>query len=383
MRGRILVVDHKTPTPDQDSGSASAFSYLQILTRAGFDVTFAPLNLADDGRYTAALNALGITTLAAPRWPSMPAIIEEFAPRSDVLLLYRGPVAAEVFDLARRVAPAARILFHATDLHFLRIEREAALHGDAVQAEQARTMRTLELKLVAEADASIVVSGYEQRLLSELVPAAKVHRIPILREAPATPRGLARWRAARPNWRRDILFIGGFDHTPNVDAVQWFVDEVWPMLLRRKCRHRFVIVGSNVPKKIAALACRTIRVRGYVKDLVPLFAGARLSVAPLRYGAGIKGKIVTSLSHGLPVVATSVAVEGMALRAGQDVLVADSAADMAEQIMRLCSDDELWRSLSANGYQAFQNQYSLDAGAQAVLEVVDGLLARAARSVPS
>lgn len=383
MRGRILVVDHRTPTPDQDSGSASALSYLQILSRAGFDVTFAPFNLTDAGRYTRALNELGITTLSAPKWRSMEAVIKAFAPRSDVLLLYRAPFAARIFDLARRIAPAARILFHAVDLHFLRMEREAALSGSQAQADAASAMRAIELDLFARADASIVVSNYELRLLRELVPAAVVHQIPILRETPrGRPGALGQWhdgQDARLDHRRDFLFIGGYEHLPNVDAVQWFVREVWPILQSRGFPHRFIIAGANMPDEIAALASGRIEARGYVADLAPLFDSCRLSISPLRYGAGIKGKIVTSLSYGVPVVATSIAVEGTDLRHDESILVADTTEGMADQIMRLYADADLWRRLSVNGYQAFQDRFSVAVGARAVLAVVEGLVASAGR----
>ena len=141
MRGRILVVDHRTPTPDQDSGSASAFAYLQILAGAGFDVTFAPATLKNAGRYSRALRRLGIRTLATPGWTSLDQVIRHVAPRCDVLLLYRAAVASHVIDLARRVAPAAKIIFHPVDVHFLRMEREAALTGEPARAAAAQTMR--------------------------------------------------------------------------------------------------------------------------------------------------------------------------------------------------------------------------------------------------
>jgi hypothetical protein len=178
------VVDYKTPTPDQDSGSASAFSYLQILARSGWRVTFAPSDLANAGRYTQALNALGIKTLSAPEWTTMSAVIEASAPRSDILLLYRGWVATHLIDLARRAAPQAKILFHPVDLHFFRMQRQADLTGDRALAESARGMREIELDLVRRADATIVVSTRELALLKELLPGAVVHQIPILREIP-------------------------------------------------------------------------------------------------------------------------------------------------------------------------------------------------------
>jgi glycosyltransferase involved in cell wall biosynthesis len=182
-----------------------------------------------------------------------------------------------------------------------------------------------------------------------------------------------------PGARRDILFIGGYEHPPNVDAVKWFVAEVWPKLQAKGFSDRFIISGSKIPDEIAALATDRIEVRGYVEDLASLFAACRLSVAPLRFGGGIKGKIVTSLSHGVPVVATSIATEGMGLRHNEDVVVADEPEAMAGQIMRLYADVELWQRLSANGYRAFREKFSLAAGTGKVLAVLDGLSGAAGR----
>jgi glycosyltransferase involved in cell wall biosynthesis len=377
MRGKILVVDHRTPRPDQDSGSASTFAYLQILSRSGFSVTFATFNMENAGHYTRALNDLGIRTLMAPEWPSLLAVIETFAPQSDIVLLYRAPVAGQLFDLARRSAPAAKIIFHPVDLHFLRMQRGAAVSGNPAELKAAQDMRTLELDLIARADATIVVSEYEIGLLQQLLPEAVVYQIPILREAPARPQPFDRG----PNFesRRDFLFIGCYLHAPNGDAVQWFVQDIWPKLQRKDFPDRFVVAGSGITEQIAALASEKIVVRGYVEDLAPLFAACRMSVAPIRYGGGIKGKIVSSLSYGVPVVATSIAAEGMGLRPDEDILIADDPDLMAEQMMRLYHDADLWQRLSANGYQVFQDRFSLAAGAGKVLPVFDGLVAARSR----
>jgi glycosyltransferase involved in cell wall biosynthesis len=392
MRGRILVVDYRTPTPDQDGGSASTFSYLKILADAGYRVTFVPSILDDAGRYSQALRNLGIRTVAAPEWTSIESAVEHLAPRSDVLLLYRAPTAARVFDLARRAAPNAKILFHPVDLHFLRMQRAAALTGDPAEAAAAQAIRTVELDLIGRADATIVVSTHEQSMLRELVPGATVHRIPILREPPTQEPGgwwrfLHRWLSALgsgasgvsperpdPAGRRDVVFIGGYEHVPNVDAVLWFVREVWPLIRAKGFGQRFIIVGSKVPPKVAALAAHDIEVRGHVPDLIPLFGACRLGVAPLRYGGGIKGKIVTSFSHHVPVVATTIAAEGMELRHEEDILVADTPEAFAEQVIRLARDDALWRRLSVNGHRAFLEKFALSAGAPSVLAVFDSLM---------
>ena len=382
LRGRILVFDERTPTPDQDSGSASAFAFMRVLARAGFNVTFVAAAWGEDPRYIRMLNRAGIKTAVEFDGHRLDAALDTYGPNTDVMLLYRASLATHLIDHARRAAPKARIVFHPVDLHFLRMRRAAELTGDRAQGEQAEAMRVRELDLIARADAAIVVSSHEAELLADLVPGALVHHVPILRPTP-TPSGLPGWRHVRrllgaryrgPQGRRDILFIGGFDHAPNVDAVLWFVREVWPRVLARGFGDTFIIAGSAMPQAITALASERIEIRGHVPELAPLFGACRMSIAPLRYGGGIKGKIVSSLSYGVPVVATSIAAEGMGLRHGDDILIADDPDDIAERIAALYGDADLWTRLAANGYAAFTEKFSEAAGAAKIVRVFDGLL---------
>jgi len=400
MRGRILVIDHKTPAPDEDSGSACAFVHLQLLAQAGFEITFAPLDLADRGRHTRALAVAGVRTVASPEWISLASVIEALGAQSDVVMLYRAPVAEQLFDFVRWVAPSTPILFHTVDLHFLRMEREAAVTNDAEWLEMARQARAIELGLLARADASIVVSEHELSLVRTLLPAIDVRHIPLLREVPErSRRAKAHWAVRRlcgrlglpGHWlnrldlarqkRDDLLFLGGFEHTPNVDAVSWFVSEVWPLLQRRGFPHRLIIAGSKLPKSIAELASDRIEARGYVEDLTSLYSSCRLSVAPLRFGAGVKGKVVTSLSYGVPVVATSTAAEGAQLKDGESILIADTPDAFADAILRLYSDAELWQRLSVRGYRAFLDRFSLAAQGAALVTLVEELVAKRRREM--
>lgn len=370
MAGRILVIDHKTPRPDQDSGSASTFAFLQGLVNLGFEVRFAPFDLRHDGRYTEDLAALGVRPLTAPKWRSIDAVVKQ-ARECDVVLLYRAPIAAQLFDRVRKRAPGAKIVFHAVDLHFLRMEREAALSGVQADYDEAAAMRLRELDLVGRADMSIVVSAYERDLLGRLTPTARVRHLPIIREVPpeSSLGGVG-------GSRQGVLFIGGYEHRPNVDAMTWFVSEVWPCVRLRRLPERLIIAGSKVPDGVAALASQDIEIRGYVDDLAATFAACKLSIAPLRYGGGIKGKIVTSLSYGVPVVATSVAAEGMGLVHEEHVLVADEPAAFADQIARLCADTALWQRLAANGRRFFMDNFSLQAGTARIREAFDELASR-------
>jgi glycosyltransferase involved in cell wall biosynthesis len=167
--------------------------------------------------------------------------------------------------------------------------------------------------------------------------------------------------------REGLVFIGGFQHPPNADAVLWYAREVLPRVRERLPGVRTYIVGSKVPATIRSLAAPDFVVTGYVPDVSPFFTGCRLSIAPLRYGAGVKGKVNLALSYGLPVVGTSPAVEGMHLVPGEDALVADDPEAFASAIATLYRDEALWQRLSENGVANIRRHFSR-AVAKAALE---------------
>jgi glycosyltransferase involved in cell wall biosynthesis len=160
--------------------------------------------------------------------------------------------------------------------------------------------------------------------------------------------------------RRDWLFIGGFQHRPNIDAVLFFVEEIYPLVVDRLPDTKFYIIGDKAPPEIVALASDRIIVAGLQRNVRSFFDSVRLSVAPLRFGAGIKGKINQSMAFGVPVVATSIAVEGMNLVDHEHVLVADEPQDFAHALIELYESEELWKRLSQNGISKTQELYSTD-----------------------
>ncbi len=352
-KGTILVIDARTPTPDRDSGSMDTYQYLRILKSFGYHVVFVPENLVHAGHYSAELQRIGVQVLYAPFWMSFEQVLSAMGESLDYVLIYRVPVAAAVYDVVRSRAPQAKIIFDTVDLHFLRLAREAELAGDEEKKLAAERMKLIELDMIRKADATIVLSQFEMDLLKKLTPGAALFEIPIVRQVPPP-------RTKGFDQRRDVVFIGGFEHGPNVDAVQWFVAEVMPRLQARGFTGQFVVVGSNMPPEIRALARPGVIIRGFVDDLEELFSEIRLSVAPLRYGAGLKGKIITSLSYGVPVVATTVAVEGGSFSHDVDVLVADKPDELAESIMRVYEDVELWEQISRAGYRHFKEKFSVE-----------------------
>jgi len=170
--------------------------------------------------------------------------------------------------------------------------------------------------------------------------------------------------------RRDLFFIGAFSHPPNTDAVLWFCRDIVPLILASAPGIRFHVIGADPPEQVRALASPNVEIEGYVPDVTQFFNRCRLSVAPLRYGAGVKGKVNQSLAHGLPVVLTSVAAEGMFLVDGESALIADEPQAFADAVVRLYDDEALWNRLSARGLEVMEEHFSFAAARRALAEVV-------------
>jgi glycosyltransferase involved in cell wall biosynthesis len=360
-RERMLVVDVIVPTPDKDSGSLRIFRLLELLAQMPFQITFIPANLQYLQGYVEALQGRGIEVLYAPCIESVERVLEERGTEFDVVLLSRIEVAAVLIGAVKRHAPQAFTVFDTVDLHFLREERQARLSGQRADWERARARREQELAVAARSDVTLVVSDAEKELLGQVAPGLRVERVSNVHELHA-PVATFRERAG-------MMFLGGYCHPPNVDAARYFVTEIWPRVRARLGAVTVYLVGSNPPPEVEALAGENVVVTGYVPDLAPYFERCRLSLAPLRFGAGVKGKINSSMSHGLPVVATPIAVEGMHLRDGEDVLVADGADAFADAVVRLYRDEALWSRLSENGLDNVAEHFSVEAARNALRRV--------------
>jgi glycosyltransferase involved in cell wall biosynthesis len=209
---------------------------------------------------------------------------------------------------------------------------------------------------------TLVVAPYEQSLLAELVPEAPVLVLSTIHDPMPDGKPFAE--------RTGLVFIGSFQHPPNVDGVLWYAREVLPRLRERLPGVPTYIVGSKVPPAVRALAADDFVVTGFVKDIEPFFTGCRVSVSPLRYGAGVKGKVNLAMSYGLPVVATSPSIEGMFLEAGRDVLVADDADAFAGAIAQVYRDEVLWNQLRAAGRDNIQAHFSRDVARSAITRLL-------------
>jgi glycosyltransferase involved in cell wall biosynthesis len=329
------------------------FQILQLLHALGHHVTFIPDNLANIQPYTSELQKRGIEVVYHPYVKRMRDFLISHGGELDVVVLSRCQFARKHIANVRRYAPQSRIIFDTVDLHFVREAGEARITGDPDIERKARETERLEYELIDQSDETWVVSSSEQRLLGKKCPEKSIQVVSNIVDVPGskTPFTL----------RRDWLFIGSFQHKPNVDAVLFFTQKIYPLISDKLRDAKFFIIGDNVPPEIVALANEKIVVTGLQRDTRPFFDNVKLSVAPLRFGAGVKGKINQSMALGVPVVATSVAVDGTELRDREEILVADEPEDFAHALVELYESQELWSRLSENGIRRTRELYSVEA----------------------
>lgn len=365
----VLVIDSYTPRSDHDAGSLRMVNIFHALRRLGCHVSFLPENRAHDGEYTRALQAAGVEAIYHPYLPSLEQHLKDFGGRYHAVLMSRVDVADQVLDAVRRHCPQARRVFDTVDLHFLREARRAEL-PDLRAGSQAERLMQQELRVARACDVTLVVSTAEKEVLEREAPDIRVEVLSLIHRPEPTQTPFAE--------RAGILFIGNFQHPPNIDAVKHYLQEVHPALRERLPGVSFTVIGANVPKSLERLAGDGVRFVGHVPDVRPLFSAARLSVAPLRYGAGIKGKISSSIGFGVPVVTTTIGAEGMELGNGEHVLIEDRPEAFADAVVALYSDEALWARLVEGGLRSVTSQFAVERAEATLARVLD--LPAAARS---
>jgi GT2 family glycosyltransferase len=337
----VVVIDDIIPTPDVDSGSVRRFASLIGLKKLGYHVILAPDSAGRTEPHASALLAHGVEIL-----DPLNDLQEELAPLRDhiaAVILARAPVAVNHLADIRRLLPDVPIIFDTVDLHYVREMRAREVEGLSSDSADVQFLRDIELALIRGSDLTLVVSPVEQELLHHEAPDSTVQLLSNVHAMPGEPAG--------PSARSGVLFVGSFAHQPNVDAVRWYLDAVHPLVKREIGDYPVRIVGRGSPSELEARADGDSGVEfvGWIADLAPEYANARMAIAPLRYGAGVKGKIGEALSHGVPTVMTSVGSEGMDLRDHETALIADDPEGFAAQVVALMRDDALWSKLSSNG----------------------------------
>ena len=345
-RPMILIVDHYVPEPDRDAGSRTMMGFIRLLVRAGWSVKFWPHNQVATPGYTEALLDIGVEVISGNFIERDDNWLALNARELDYVLLSRPTIALEFLPRIRALNSRAVVVYYGHDLHFARLRQQAELSGNRDARNEADQMERIERRVWRDADLSLYPSDEERDAALLLEPEATIASIVPYFFTHFTERSEA---SAQP----EILFVAGFAHAPNVDAALWFVQEVLPFVRAARPDVHVVLAGSNPTPKVRALAGQGLEVTGFLSDaaLAARYASARVAVVPLRFGAGVKLKVVEALQEGLPLVTTPVGVQGLTGLA--DIIpVHDQPQAFAAAVLRLLEDDGQWlrQSTSQTGF---------------------------------
>ncbi len=357
---RVLVIDHYVPMYDRDAGSFFMYSLLRVLAAAGYRVVFWPDNLFKHEPYTTELQQMGIEVIYGPN--NFKSYMEGHGKYFDCALITRTHIAINYVDVVRKHVP--RVIYHSPDFEYLREKRRAGLEG--LPERELENIKEREFYLFGQSDCITTVSGEDVDGIKRYFPGRKVLKVhhPVNRITDMK----------NPfEGRSDLLFVGS-SHQPNVDAVLYYASGIMPLLEKAVPGIKLYVVGSHTDKRLSELDPERVVLTGYVPDLLPYFERCRIFLAPLRYGAGVKGKIIDAMSYGLPVVTTPVGAEGLGATNGLHLLVAENSAGIANEICRLYTDKSLWEGLSGRSRDFIAANYSQHAFAEKVSSVFSEIL---------
>ncbi len=351
----MLVVDHYVPHHDQDAGGKCTYMYLKLFVKMGFQVTFIGDNFYKHEPYTTELNQMGIEVLYGNfyynNWQQW---LKENAHYFDYIYLQRPHISVKYMDLVLQYSDA-KIFYFAHDLHHIREYREYEMTKDPDKLASSERWKKIEYELFEKADVGHVVGSYEQGIMQKVFPNKPIRNIPLYiyeKMMSDINKDFSE--------RHDLLYVGGFGHPPNVDAVLWFAREVYPGILDRYPNMKWHVVGGKVPKEIKELESPNIIIEGFVSDevLEKLYRICRLAVVPLRFGAGVKGKVVEAAYFQIPLITTSIGAEGLDTQ-DQSMLVEDDGVKMAEMICTIYEDYDRLKEMSDNGIKFIQKNFML------------------------
>jgi len=355
----LLFIDHYVPMPDRDAGSRSTFQYLKLLTEMGYSVKFIGDDYVDYQPYTSVLQGWGIEVLYGEwyqrNWKKWICNNGKYI---DYVYFSRPEITRKYLRFIKDHT-SAKFIYSGHDLRYLREARRYEVERKIVDLKESRKWEKIEKSIVTSVDVSYFFSDFEVNELKKCIPESNIKSIPLF----LFGENGKEETAALPGFenRRGLLFVGGFMHAPNLDAVVWFIKEIFPLIHDVDPGIEFNVVGSNPPAELLDLAADKINILGEVSDddLRKLYQEIRIVVAPLRFGAGVKGKILESMGCGVPVVTTSIGAEGIH-EAENALLIADDPQLFSKHIIQLYNDAVAWSRSVEQGEKVLGKYYTKD-----------------------
>jgi len=359
----LIVIDSRVPLYDQDAGSRSTFGYLKLFLKMGFQVKFIANSLTHYEPYTTVLEQMGIEVVYGAADNAKQWIIQN-GKFFDYVYIHRPDIANEYLDHIKKHSKA-KIWYQTHDLHYLRERRRYAIEKSKDALERSDYYRKLEGTICKKVDVVLTFSEFEKEIIQKEFHMDNVAVIPLYI--------YERFEENVTNTMEkinDLLFVGGFGHLPNRQGIQWFMKEVFPQLQEKYKDISLTIVGSNPPPEIAALASTHVTVLSNVSDdtLKKLHDNSKILIVPLLYGAGIKGKVVDALASGVPMVSTSIGIEGL-LDISKIIPASDSPVAFRQQLEGLLSSDKTREHLSEKYIKYAKEHFSFPV-AEAVIKKI-------------
>lgn len=362
-----LIMDENIPTPDQDSGSVRMLRMIESLLELGYKVTFFPNNTQKKPKYLRPLQQAGVEVVYGEVTGQQ--FLKEHGHIYDLVILSRPRIGSYYIDLCQGFCKKAKIIYDTVDLHYLRLHRQADFATTSEDKEYLLDMskkhEVLEKFLMSETDQTLVVSQAEVEILKDagcknVTVVSNIHSI----DSDSYKHGF--------DDRKNLLFVGGYAHHPNIDAIRWFVTDIFPLILKKDPRIQLHVVGSQMPDDLREFLENenNVIVDGFVENLGPLLRSTRVFIAPLRYGAGVKGKIGQAIEHGMPVVSTSIGAEGMFLQDGVSAMVGDTEEAFAKKVLALYGDKKQWTAVQKNARKVLAEHFSPEHATKALKSVI-------------
>jgi glycosyltransferase involved in cell wall biosynthesis len=365
MKKKILFIDHEVLIFDQSAGSRTSYMYLKLLLEMGLSVTFIAANFRKNREYAKHLRSIGAKVLTG-KWFSRfwPLWFRLFA-RKFEFVFFNKPNPTKLFIPYVERFSNAKTLYQCHDLHYLRLLRQYSIDGNEKILANSQAMEQIESDLIQRVDVFLTFSHYEKEVIEDKIPGKKSEVIPLYFYDHLNP------PITNFSKREGLLYIGGFPHTPNVDAVLWFAREVFPEIKKSFPDIIFYVAGSHPPAEIRDLEGDGIQVLGYLTDdeLENLYSNVRLAIIPLRFGAGVKGKTMEAIHHCVPIVSTSIGIEGIGI---EDIVPAtDSPKDFSTRVRELYGDESALKEFSYKLHGYAKKNLTKDAIKEKMAQILD------------
>jgi len=360
-RGIIVFIDKFIPSLNSNAGATRAYRIIEAMRQLKFHVVVIP-----EIEGVEILNREQLRRNGVEVYQSYDAAVSSLKSRSERIHSF-WVSRFDTYEFFRRRLmidfPDARLIFDTVDLHYLREERNIALKGQSAAIYGANA-KARELALCQQATKVVVVAEYEKNILLSEIQNLNVD-ILFMPQSTDT-------KELRSKSSNYFLFVGNFVHSPNVDGVEWLIDEILPMVIEMGIGQFEVrIVGEGLPKSILdKINPEFVTYLGWQEDLEEIYLGARFVIMPLRYGAGLKGKLSEAAIRKCPVISTSIGAEGYVLEPERDYLLADSAEDFAKAIVNLWTNPELATSIAASAKLQLQVEFSLEVFSEKVADIL-------------